>query len=61
MNNKSFLLSIMLLGMPAMLSANPVTEAEAKQQAAQFLAQRMHSGTRRAPHGRHKPYAGWTN
>lgn len=49
MNKKSFLLSIMLLGMPAMLSANPVTEAEAKQQAAQFLAQRMHSGARRAP------------
>ena len=36
MNNKSFLLSIMLLAMPAMLSANPVTEAEAKQQAASF-------------------------
>ena len=38
MNNKSFLLSIMLLAMPAMLLANPITEAKAKQQAAQFLA-----------------------
>ena len=44
MNKKSFLLSIMLLAMPAMLLANPITEAEAKQQAAKFLAQRMHSG-----------------
>ena len=35
--------------MPAMLLANPITEAKAKQQAAQFLAQRMHSGARRAP------------
>ena len=49
MHNKSFLLSIMLLAMPAMLLANPITEAKAKQQAAQFLAQRMHSGARRAP------------
>ena len=39
----------MLLAMPAMLLANPITEAKAKQQAAQFLAQRMHSGARRAP------------
>ena len=35
--------------MPAMLLANPITEAKAKQQAAKFLAQRMHSGARRAP------------
>lgn len=49
MNKKHLLLSIIALALPVFSWAGPVSQDEARQKAAQFLAKRLRDGRRKAP------------